>query len=477
MVIMIQVFFPKHVPNEQIQYSVIVTRMNDQWLFVRHRERMTLECPGGHREAGETPEQAARRELWEETGAEKYHLTEIGPYGVRRFHDGGSYADSFGMLYRAEVQVLGEIPESSEIAQTILLKELPSEWTYPDIQPHLLAKAWNGEKRMQHRTAAYVMDRQNVIFRDQDAPMLDQLNFSFALLKDGAVSGSHWQSIAAYQAYIQKHPHILPVISIGGWGADGFSQAAASNAGRQLFVESTLQLMQDYGFLGVDIDWEYPGSDAAGIVSSPDDRENFTLLMTELRHGLDALTQQDGKRRLLACALGASPSLVDHIDCAEIGQLVDQVNLMTYDMYTPGVCAHHTALYASHPDYPVCADTAAKHYIQAGIPPHKIMIGCAMYGRVFAVENADAPLFSASLSNGNETMHYYQLVQNDQFTLHFDQQAKAAYAVGNSRFVTFDSADSIACKRSYVHENGLMGLMCWEYGGDSDGSLLRAMHG
>lgn len=62
--------------------------------------------------------------------------------------------------------------------------------------------------------------------------------------------------------------------------------------------------MERHGFLGVDIDWEYPGSSAAGIASSANDRKNFTLLLQALREGLDSLTAQDGKPRMLAVALG-----------------------------------------------------------------------------------------------------------------------------------------------------------------------------
>ena len=270
--------------------------------------------------------------------------------------------------------------------------------------------------------------------------------------------------------------NILPVVSIGGWGADGFSQAAATESGRKLFVESTLQLMEANAFLGVDIDWEYPGSDVAGIAASPEDHLNFTLLMAALRQGLNELTRRDGKKRLLACALGASPSLVNHIDCQSIGALVDQVNLMTYDMYTPGVCAHHTALFQGHPEYPVCADTAVELYAKAGIPTEKMMIGCAMYGRVFTFDGSEA-LYSSSASNGSETIQYRQFLKDTDAILHFDEQAKAAYAVSKNKFITLDSVQSITCKRNYACDRGLMGLMCWEYGGDAEGVLLKAMHG
>ena len=101
-----------------------------------------------------------------------------------------------------------------------------------------------------------------------------------------------------------------------------------------------------------------------------------------------------------------------------------------------------------------------------------------MYGRVFALENGnDSTLFTSSPSNGSQTMNYKQFIQDPSFTLRFDPQAKAAYGVNQQSFVTLDSVESITCKREYAKEHGLMGLMCWEYGGDAEGALLRAMHG
>lgn len=468
---MIEVFFPASVNENSLQYAVIVAKKNDQWLFVRHRERNTLECPGGHIEADETPEEAARRELWEETGATDFQLTEVGPYGVSICRNGTERTTSYGMLYRADIKTLSDLPQGSEMAEVKLMRTLPDRWTYPDIQPHLLRKA------AQRTTAAYVMDRQDLTFRDEDACLLNQLNFSFALIKDGVVTGDHWQSIEAYKTYVGKHPHILPVLSVGGWGADGFSQAVSTKDKRRHLVKSLLALMNQHGFLGADIDWEYPGSSAAGIASSVHDRNNFTLLMEDLRKGLDEQTKQDGKPRLLACALGASASLLDHIDCRAIGMIADQVNLMTYDMYTPGVCCHHTALHSENPSF-MCADEALQLYSGAGIPVEKIMLGCAMYGRVFEC-NRDlaSPLFSPSPSNGSKTITYRELCNLPNRTVCFDQQAKAAYTLANNCFITHDSIESITCKRRYAHQQSLMGLMCWEYSSDADGCLLKAMHG
>lgn len=133
-------FYPlRAVANDVLRFAVIVARMNGQWVFCRHRERATLECPGGHREPDEDALDAARRELYEETGATDFSLEPVCVYSVER--DGGG--ESFGLLCRAEIKALGPLPEGFEMAELQLLDILPPRecWTYPDIQPRLLARA------------------------------------------------------------------------------------------------------------------------------------------------------------------------------------------------------------------------------------------------------------------------------------------------------------------------------------------------
>lgn len=133
---MTQVFFknPGEVADEQLDFAVIMARMDGQWIFCRHKNRTTWEIPGGHREAGEAITDTARRELWEETGAEKAELYPLCVYGVDR--DGEIRC---GMLFYARVQVCGEIPPESEIGEIRLSDSLPENLTYPEIQPALMA--------------------------------------------------------------------------------------------------------------------------------------------------------------------------------------------------------------------------------------------------------------------------------------------------------------------------------------------------
>lgn len=119
--------------EELLKFAVIVSRFQDQWVFVKHKKRDTLEIPGGKRELGESILACAKRELYEETGADIYELEPVCVYSVKR--DGED--ESFGMLYIAQIEQFSMLPES-EIEHVELLDELPKEnWTYPEIQPLL----------------------------------------------------------------------------------------------------------------------------------------------------------------------------------------------------------------------------------------------------------------------------------------------------------------------------------------------------
>lgn len=121
-----------------LKYAVILAKANGKWVFCKHRERTTLEIPGGHREPGEDIETAARRELYEETGAAAFTLRPVCVYAVVRDDLPG---ESCGMLYFAEISAF-EPELHNEIEKIVLLDEPPGEnWTYPEIQPYLLAEA------------------------------------------------------------------------------------------------------------------------------------------------------------------------------------------------------------------------------------------------------------------------------------------------------------------------------------------------
>ena len=126
--------------DEKLKFAVIIARSGGKWVFCRHKDRSTLEIPGGHREPGETIAQTAGRELREETGAEEFTLNRVCIYSVTgRNRVNSTGRESFGALYCAEITRFGTL--DSEIEEIVLLDGLPERWTYPEIQPALIAEA------------------------------------------------------------------------------------------------------------------------------------------------------------------------------------------------------------------------------------------------------------------------------------------------------------------------------------------------
>ncbi len=133
-----EVKFYEKVDDSRLKFAVIMARANGKWVFCKHKERTTLEIPGGHREPGENIEQTARRELYEETGATAFTIRPVCVYAVVRDNQDG---ESCGMLYAAEISAF-EKELHSEIEKIVLLDEPPEDnWTYPEIQPKLMEEA------------------------------------------------------------------------------------------------------------------------------------------------------------------------------------------------------------------------------------------------------------------------------------------------------------------------------------------------
>lgn len=161
---MVTVQFYDSIPNCCLDFAVILTRYQGKWVLCRHQGRDTWEVPGGHWEEGESIVATARRELWEETGAIDYDLRPLGVYSVQ---GEAQYVHCpqpvWGMLFLAEVRAFGELPKL-EIEETALFDTLPSNLTYPDIQPHLLAQAQKREG---------LSPRYPIVLLDADGTLLD----------------------------------------------------------------------------------------------------------------------------------------------------------------------------------------------------------------------------------------------------------------------------------------------------------------
>ena len=136
-----EVKFYDCVDDSLLKFAVIVAKSGGKWVFCKHKERDTYECPGGHREAGEDIDDTARRELYEETGAIDYTFRPICIYSVTSPNQFNG-EESFGKLYFADI-ITFENELHSEIEKIELFVDLPTKWTYPQIQPLLVEEVIN----------------------------------------------------------------------------------------------------------------------------------------------------------------------------------------------------------------------------------------------------------------------------------------------------------------------------------------------
>lgn len=120
--------YEKKIDDYLLEYAVIISRYQNQWVFCRHKQRITYEIPGGHREEGESILDAAKRELKEETGALKFELEELCDYSVK-----SKDKINYGRVFVSNITLLGELPDL-EIGEVWISDKLPEEWTYPEIQ-------------------------------------------------------------------------------------------------------------------------------------------------------------------------------------------------------------------------------------------------------------------------------------------------------------------------------------------------------
>jgi chitinase len=363
-----------------------------------------------------------------------------------------------------------------------------------------------------------------------DVRQITHLNYSFGLiynaekgetnaaLKDGAKLHQIWLSpkvmsdLEKVPELRKQNPDLKVLLSVGGWGARGFSGAAASPESRAVFIKSAQAVIKQYGLDGIDLDWEYPINGAWGLVDATKaDRDNFTALLNELRQAL-------GKEKLLTIAVGANvQSPKEWVDVKAIAPALDYINLMTYDM-AYGTQYFNSNLYDSK-KWPTVAAAdkysasfVVDNYIAAGLKPAQMNLGIGFYGRVpkRAVEpgidwdKPDAaknpvtqPYFTATekavfqslgLDLAKDTYFKYndlvsKLLNDPQkrFTERWDDDAKVPYltmksAEGKDLFaISYENPKSVAIKAKYIKDKGLGGAMFWEYGADDNNQLAKQL--
>lgn len=275
--------------------------------------------------------------------------------------------------------------------------------------------------------------------------------------------------------------------------ADGFSDAALTDASRAQFADSAVELLRQFSADGIDIDWEYPGQGVAGIKYRAEDRQNFTRLLKALRDKLDVASAAQGRTgsgRYTLTIASADREYFDHSEMDKLHVYLDWINVMSYDFFnslTP-TTGHHAGLYGAATALPTdrYADASVKQHLAAGIPSDKLVLGVAFYGRGFTgVKPID---HGVSQPYGRfEGAHDYselaaKFIGRQGFIRYWDDRAKSPYLWNSTSrtFITYDDPQSITIKAQYVKEHHLGGMMFWELSEDRNDELLdviaRSMH-
>jgi chitinase len=304
--------------------------------------------------------------------------------------------------------------------------------------------------------------------------------------------GSNFDELAQLKT---RNPRLKLAISIGGWTGSGrFSNVALTDSSRRLFAQSAIDLLirQHPGlFDGIDIDWEFPvAGGMAGNVERPVDRENFTLLLAELRRLLNTEGVKDHRHYELTIAASARPQEIANLEISRVASLLDFINVMTYDYHSgPGITNFNAPLYAAKgdPTPGLNVDASMRAFLDAGVPANKLLVGVPFYAHGYgAVPNINDGLFQRGAGtpvgwrpmDGDWRVLSQSRLRDPKYVRHWEANAQVPWLYDSTTrtWVSYDDPQSVAAKVRYVREHSLGGVVIWELGGD-DGALMRAIAG
>ena len=340
---------------------------------------------------------------------------------------------------------------------------------------------------------AYVFPKDRVIDPAEiAADKMTHVNYAFANVEAGKVVTGFKHDAENFKilARVRKlHPHLKVLVSVGGWTWSGaFSDVSLTPESRKRFVDSAVDFARRHDLDGVDIDWEYPGLPGNGNTNRPEDRQNFTALMADLRAALDKAGAAAGRRHyLLTFAAGSSGDFLEHTEMEKVQASVDFVNLMTYDFREAGdsgEAGHHANLFPSPGDpQNLSVDRSVREFLAAGVPPAKLVLGVPFYGRAWGevgVPN-DGLYQPGKATREHIDTHYVNLASladgQKGYVRRWDADAQAPFLwnAGERIFISYEDPESLRAKSRYILEHHLGGAMFWEYYADPTRALLGTL--
>ncbi len=259
------------------------------------------------------------------------------------------------------------------------------------------------------------------------------------------------------------------IISLGGWGSDSYyAPMIRSEEAMRRHVEEVVRIVGEYGYDGVDLDWEHP-DDAV-------DRKAFSFLAKAFRMALDELGERDGRGYELSAAVNPSAWAGQWLDEAVLRETMDYLNIMTYDFSGPwgDHANHHSPLRSvssfSDREWPSVESGMRYWWEDKSFPRNRLNVGIPLYGRGFEGTQPCGPN-----PGKGKRWRYSEFGFSDVpgliktgWTREWDEKAGIPWLYSPDRkdVAGYDDPESIAGKTRWAKENGFRGVFFWALGHD-----------
>ncbi len=373
-----------------------------------------------------------------------------------------------------------QVCEACDYVNTVIYEKTPHTYdSWNNIEDGRVAKFCNQCFTAEIADSTVMVPQEIIAYNNyavgagsEDYKYIDTLNYIGPAIDNGPGSypfaGDYFSNLNGIRNRARaQNPDIKIVLTVFNRDISKF-ESWIQGGNHYAFADQLVNTVVNYGFDGLDIDYEFPTNAA---------KSDFVALLSVIRAKFNQLEAQTGKHYILSIATPASVWAYTKFDLPGCAQYVDYINMMNYDLYCGSAFPythHHTPPYDNQDPYghiltggSVQSDITL--YKSLGVPASKIVAGCGMYSRrwnnVSATNNG---LFqSGSLDESN--IHYDVLmrdyVNNGGFTRYWDDNAKAPYLYNpySRQFISYDDKDSIGYKIEIVQRERIRGLMLFDY--------------